>query len=90
MVMENFYTRHVLALQVLVLIDSECKVLATEHLKNVDEINRPGLKDAIESLKHAEGEKWRLVHVLMKDTGEIAKNTRFSAFKDRSIVSIYT
>lgn len=55
--MDSYITRHVLARKLHVLSDGECKVLGTMRVTNVDRINRPALKDSIESLKHADSGK---------------------------------
>lgn len=95
MVMDNFYTRPVLARQLHVLSDGDCKILGTVRFTNVDGINRPALKEAIEDLKHAPRGEWRLVQVFEKCQGatqtvEAAQNAGFIVFKDRCVVTLYT
>lgn len=51
MVMDNFYTRPLLARQLDALSDSGCKVLGTVSFNNMDGSNRPSLKMAVESQK---------------------------------------
>lgn len=52
MMMDNFYTLHVHARQLCILSDIECKFLETNWLTNVDCMNSPALKEAVEHLTH--------------------------------------
>lgn len=63
-IMDNFYTRHLLARQLAKLSDKEFAVLDTVRLNNVDYINSQAIKTALEQLKTAERGEWRLRQAL--------------------------
>lgn len=44
MIMDNFYTGHVLACQLTVLSDVECKILCTVRMNNMDYVNRDAVR----------------------------------------------
>lgn len=95
MVMDSFYTRHVLARQFSQLSDEECRVLGTVRFTNNDDLNSLALREATESLTNAYRGEWRLVQVYHKEmntsnVAAVADKTGFLVFKDRSIVSFYT
>lgn len=91
-VMENYYTHHLLAKQLKILTDDEINVLLTDRINNLDAIHRTNVKKALTELQNVERGSWCLCHVYDKN-GEnktITTNCGYIAFKDRKVVLFYT
>lgn len=94
MVMDNFYTWHVLVHQVSNISDGEIKVIGTVRFNNIDGANRKYVKDAIQALNEdgVVGCSWFLFQEY--DRGEVcttvSKNVGCIVFKDQSVVTFYT
>lgn len=96
-VMDNFYTRHVLAKQCSRLSDGEIKIIGTVRFNNIDGPNRPYVKQAMEELRSDSVCKgsWRLVQAFDKASNNssppaVASKSGYIVFKDRAIVTFYT
>lgn len=92
---DNVYARSFLARQLNIHSDGECKVLGAVLFAGKDGINRPALKETIQSHKHAHRRQWRLVEVLKRCSDrdipvKVTKHFGFVVFKDRFIVSFCT
>ena len=65
-VTDNFYTRHVLARHTEILSDGEIKMIGTVKFNNIDGINHPLVKEAIEKIQNCERGSWILVEAFDK------------------------
>ena len=94
-VMDNFYTRHVLARQVNQLSEDNIRIIGTVRFNNVDSVNRRHLKEAMTMMSSKSRGSWLLVQSFDKPTerhqpAQVAKNAGFIVFKDRNVVVFYT
>ena len=94
-VMDNFYTGHLLARQVAKTSDDEIRILGTVRLSNIDGCNRKYLKEAIDTLGEKPRFSWLLVQAFDRQSlrdreGILAKNCGFVVFKDRKIIIFYS
>ncbi len=95
LVMDNFYTRHVLARQLKILSDEDIRIIGTVRFNNVDAVNRPHLKEALSQISTKPRGSWLLVQSFDKPTKEgeepcVAKKAGYIVFKDRNVVTFYT
>ena len=92
-VMDNFHTRHPLARQLANATDGEMKVLGTVRFNNIDKLNRPLVKQAVERLGDKEKGDWFLAHAHHADAKgnvKVSSNAGCIIFKDRAIVVFYS
>lgn len=91
--MDNFYTRHALTRQMNVSNDGEVFVLSTARLNLTDGIDRPAVKEAVETLKAVERRSYMLCQAFIAPTElngapTVAAKRGFIVFKNRSVVTM--
>lgn len=94
-VTDNIYTLHLLAKQLSISTDVETKMLGAGRMNNVDGINRPHLKQAIEKVNKSTRCSWLLCQTYEKDgtydgVVHIAVRSGYIVFKDRNACVFHT
>ena len=90
LVMDNFYTRHVLGRQLKILSDEDIRIIRTTRFNKVDAVNRPHLKEALSLMSSKARGSWLLVQsfdkpVQTRQQHLVAVNSGFIVFNDTVI-----